>query len=197
MESENRLTKETIVNQRKRLAKSAVVLSEYFEKWKATFPTYEVSAFQMGVYAEALDDLTPEQLECGCREVTRIAETFPKPAHIRKAAERLLGDPATESMRITKEDCPMCRGTNWRLVYLPMTARQTKAYPPGYQGAIRCNHEVPAGFIARDPLDYAYKPKPGEDFCEAARGIPSKPRHPRYTVFKKRDPVSDVSTKET
>ena len=41
----------------------------------------------MAVYAEALDDLSLEELEFGCREATRTAEQFPKPGHIRKAAE--------------------------------------------------------------------------------------------------------------
>lgn len=38
------------------------------------------------VYVEALDDLSPEQLEFGCKEATRIAEQLPKPGHIRTAA---------------------------------------------------------------------------------------------------------------
>lgn len=41
----------------------------------------------MMAYAEALDDLSPEELEIGCREASRTAEQFPKPGHIRKALE--------------------------------------------------------------------------------------------------------------
>ena len=38
---------------------------------------------QIAVYLEALDDLTPEQIDRGCREATRTAEQLPKPGHIR------------------------------------------------------------------------------------------------------------------
>lgn len=38
----------------------------------------------MATYVEALDDLTPDELDAGCREATRTAEQFPKPGHIRK-----------------------------------------------------------------------------------------------------------------
>jgi hypothetical protein len=39
----------------------------------------------VATYLEALDDLTPNELEIGCREATRKAEQFPKPGHIRAA----------------------------------------------------------------------------------------------------------------
>lgn len=41
----------------------------------------------METYLEAFDDFSPEKLEYGCRESTRTAKQFPKPGHIREAAE--------------------------------------------------------------------------------------------------------------
>jgi hypothetical protein len=70
----------------------------------------------MATYAEALDDLSIEQIEKGCREATRNAEQFPKPGHIRKALEaveaaqtvsnrvQLLGPPAIKYPPITQEE---------------------------------------------------------------------------------------------
>lgn len=72
-------------SRKQRLAKSAVVLTRWFRKWSDSFPSHDVTKLQMATYLEALDDLTPEQLEIGCREATRKAEQFPKPGHIRSA----------------------------------------------------------------------------------------------------------------
>jgi hypothetical protein len=40
-------------------------------------------------YAEALGDLTAEQLEYGCAQTSKEMEQFPKPGHIRRHAENL------------------------------------------------------------------------------------------------------------
>lgn len=72
-------------NRRKHLAKLALVLERWFQKWGDAFPSHEITKLQVATYTEALDDLTPEQLEIGCREATRKAEQFPKPGHIRSA----------------------------------------------------------------------------------------------------------------
>lgn len=61
------------------------VLSSWIKKWTDLFPSHEVTQTQILTYIEALDDLTPEQINIGCREATRTAEQFPKPGHIRKA----------------------------------------------------------------------------------------------------------------
>ena len=61
------------------------MLERWFLKWSDAFPSHPVTKIQVGTYLEALDNLTPEQLEIGCREATRHAEQFPKPGHIRKA----------------------------------------------------------------------------------------------------------------
>jgi len=87
MASENPSRNASRESQRRQLARCADVLATWFEKWSAAFPTHEVSTFQIAVYAEALDDLSPEKLEFGCREATRTAEQFPKPGHVRRAAE--------------------------------------------------------------------------------------------------------------
>lgn len=68
------------------------MLEKYFRKWNAAFPTHEVTKLQMAVYLEALDDLSLDALEYGCREATRTAEQFPKPGHIHKAAEGYVND---------------------------------------------------------------------------------------------------------
>lgn len=46
-----------------------------------------MSKEQIGVYTEALIDLSPESIEYGCAAATKTAERFPWPGHIRKAAE--------------------------------------------------------------------------------------------------------------
>jgi hypothetical protein len=61
------------------------VLTQWFHKWADSFPSHEVTKLQVATYLEALDDLTPGQLEIGCRAATRKAEQFPKPGHIRSA----------------------------------------------------------------------------------------------------------------
>jgi len=55
------------------------------------FPAHPIAKSLVACYAEALSDLTPEQLETACREATRSAEQFPKPAHIRGALRRVEG----------------------------------------------------------------------------------------------------------
>lgn len=72
-------------NRKKSLAKLALVLAPWFQKWADAFPSHEVTKLQMATYLEALDDFTPGQLEIGCKEATRRAEQFPKPGHIRSA----------------------------------------------------------------------------------------------------------------
>lgn len=72
-------------NRKPHLAKLALVLTKWFRKWGDAFPSHEVTKLQVATYLEALDDLTPAQLEIGCKEATRTAEQFPKPGHIRAA----------------------------------------------------------------------------------------------------------------
>lgn len=84
-EDRNLSTNGASENRKKRLAKLALVLTQWFRKWGDAFPSHEVTKLQVATYLEALDDLTPEQLEIGCREATRTAEQFPKPGHIHAA----------------------------------------------------------------------------------------------------------------
>lgn len=72
-------------SRKKHLAKLALVLERWFQKWGDAFPSHEITKLQVATYTEALDDLTPGQVEIGCREATRKAEQFPKPGHIRTA----------------------------------------------------------------------------------------------------------------
>lgn len=74
-------------SRKKRLAQLLVVLGNWFDKWSDSFPTHKVTKLQMLTYVEALDDLTPEELNAACREANRVAEQFPKPGHIRKGLE--------------------------------------------------------------------------------------------------------------
>lgn len=80
----NRSTSGAGESRKLRLAKLALALEPWFHKWRAAFPTHAQSKLQMATYIEALDDLTPDELDAGCREATRVAEQFPKPGHIRK-----------------------------------------------------------------------------------------------------------------
>jgi hypothetical protein len=63
------------------------ILKRWFTKWKDAFPTHEITQTQILTYLEALDDLSPNELNRACREATRTADQFPKPGHIRKALE--------------------------------------------------------------------------------------------------------------
>lgn len=80
----NRSTSGASESRRQHLAKLALALEPWFRKWAAAFPTHAVSKLQMATYIEALDDMSPQGLDLGCREATRVAEQFPKPGHIRK-----------------------------------------------------------------------------------------------------------------
>lgn len=82
---QSRLTNGGNESRKTYLAKLALVLTRWFQKWGDAFPSHEVTKLQMGTYLEALDDLTPDELDIGCREATRTAEQFPKPGHIRSA----------------------------------------------------------------------------------------------------------------
>jgi hypothetical protein len=55
------------------------------------FPTHEVSKEQLGVYLQALSQLSPAELEDGCREVIKTSVNFPKPAEIITAAKECTG----------------------------------------------------------------------------------------------------------
>ena len=68
------------------MARCADVLAKYFEKWSLLPGSNQASKPQLAVYVEALIDLGTEALEYGCAEATRMAERFPWPGHIRKAA---------------------------------------------------------------------------------------------------------------
>lgn len=83
--AENPLMKRGDVIRRTLSAKSMSVLKPWLAKWSALFPTHEVTKLQVVAILEALDDLTPQELETGCREATRVATQFPKPGHIREA----------------------------------------------------------------------------------------------------------------
>jgi hypothetical protein len=74
-------------NRKKRLAQLVTVLERYFLKWNLLPGSNQVTIGQMAVYAEALIDLSPEAVEFGCAEATKVAERFPWPGHIRKGAE--------------------------------------------------------------------------------------------------------------
>ena len=66
-------------------------LTIWFEKWTDMFPAHPIAKSLVSSYADALSDLSPEQLDTGCREVTCTAELFPKPAQIRAALRRVEG----------------------------------------------------------------------------------------------------------
>src|SRR5262249_20081332 len=87
MDRKSLSTNEGSGERQRRFAELVLALEPWFLKWSDAFPSHAVTAMQIGTYAEALDDLTPSQLELGCREATRTAEVFPKPGHIRKALE--------------------------------------------------------------------------------------------------------------
>jgi hypothetical protein len=76
-------------NRRMPLARFVNSLTQWIRKWADTFPSHAITEIQIGTYIEALSDLTEAQLEAACREVTKSAEQFPKPAHIRAALRRL------------------------------------------------------------------------------------------------------------
>jgi len=109
----------------KNSAKSADVLSKYFQKWQVIFPNHPTGALALACYLEALADLSPEQLDGACREATRTAEQFPKPGHIRNAVGlgrtgEYLGPPLLTYPEISKEErdeaikeCRKQMGAEW------------------------------------------------------------------------------------
>ena len=74
----------TLDEHKRKLAQCAEVLGKYFQKWAVIFPNHPTGAVALTLYLEALDDLTPQQIDAGCKEATRTAEQFPKPGHIRR-----------------------------------------------------------------------------------------------------------------
>ena len=108
MQDQNRLQTETSGERRKNLAKSADVLSKFFRKWAVIFPNHPTGGQALALYLEALKDLTPDQIEAGCREASKTAEQFPKPGHIRAAVPAVrsafLGLPQLTYPRISEEE---------------------------------------------------------------------------------------------
>lgn len=83
---ENLSQSEIKERQRRRLAKSADVLAKYFQRWILVCPNFPVRPETIAVYCEALDDLTPEQIEYGCMMATKEMEGWPQPGFIRSCA---------------------------------------------------------------------------------------------------------------
>jgi len=79
------------VKTQKPSAARLLILAHWFERWGSVFQAQRITKELIDVYAEALSDLSPEQLETGCCEVTRSALQFPKPAEIRAALRRVEG----------------------------------------------------------------------------------------------------------
>src|SRR5215469_1851055 len=85
MQNPNHSKSGTSEEGRKNLARSADVLAKHFQKWSVIFPNHPTGGKAVALYLEDLDDLTPDQIEAGCREAAKMAEQFPKPGHIRNA----------------------------------------------------------------------------------------------------------------
>lgn len=85
MDNQNLLQRGTSEERMRSLARSADVLSKYFRSWARGFPNQPIGRDTVAFYLEALSDLSPEQIESGCREAIKTAEVFPKPGHIRSA----------------------------------------------------------------------------------------------------------------
>ena len=62
------------------------ILERWFAKWLAIHPNHPVNPVQQAVYLEALEDLTPQELEMGCRCATKTCDFFPRPSQIMRAA---------------------------------------------------------------------------------------------------------------
>lgn len=108
MQDQNRLQIETSGERRKNLAKSADVLSKFFRRWAVIFPNHPTGKQAVMLYLEALNDLTPDQIEAGCTEATKVAEQFPKPGHIRAAVPTVdrvfLGPPRLTYPEVSQEE---------------------------------------------------------------------------------------------
>ena len=89
MDTSNRSKKEPSESRKMYLQKCVEILTRWFTKWSACFPNHPVSKLQIATYAEALVDLTLDQLEHGCKCASQEMEQFPKPGHIRKCAEEM------------------------------------------------------------------------------------------------------------
>jgi hypothetical protein len=79
---------------RKPSAKFVLKLASWIEEWAAIFPSHPIKGL-VAYYSEAMCDLSLEQLDAACLEVTRTVEQFPKPGQIRAALRRIESVPLT------------------------------------------------------------------------------------------------------
>lgn len=86
MASPNHSKNEHSESRKRHLQKSVEILTRWFLKWSAVFPNHPVTKLQTATYAEALIDLSAEQLEHGCKKAGEEMQQFPKPGHIRHGA---------------------------------------------------------------------------------------------------------------
>lgn len=67
----------------------------------------------LDLYCEALEDLTPREVQLGFQEVAKRSKFFPTPKDIREALEVALE--RMPSRRLAKDDCQKCGGTGWEI----------------------------------------------------------------------------------
>ena len=75
-------------SRRRHLIECAEILTRWMKKWASFCQNHIVTDLEIATYVEALQDLSPERLENGCRECTKSAEGWPSPGQIRAAATR-------------------------------------------------------------------------------------------------------------
>jgi hypothetical protein len=76
-----------------RLSAFSVVLTEWLRKWARLHSigrnqAIELTEEDFAIYAEALSDLTPEQLDAACLKAQQVCQFFPKPGEIRGQLEQ-------------------------------------------------------------------------------------------------------------
>ena len=71
---------------KRRLIAQAESLRLHFSRWKEIWPGQPISEPMLALYVEALNDLSPTEIDLGCTRALKVCTQFPKPAHIREGA---------------------------------------------------------------------------------------------------------------
>lgn len=88
------------------------------KRLKVLFATFEIIATpeKFQGYLEALEGLSPEQVEVGCLEAVKRSRRCPSPADVRDWA---LERGPQKQLQEAKEECELCGGTGFKVVNRP------------------------------------------------------------------------------
>ncbi len=129
MEQQEKLL--TLLDETQASAPSSVLL-KVITRWVGIFMELhhkEVSELGMVAYIEGLKDLSPKEVEQGCRRALKEIDRMPTPAHIRERV-RQYGETAIYVEKPAAKYCDNCKPDGWIVVQ--------RLDMPGYSWAKRC-----------------------------------------------------------